>query len=173
MADITGAISGIATTFKVLRGAIDARDDALIRNAQIDMQQQLLEALSTAASQIQTVNALELEAQQLRTQLVQANALHQEAKRELKKRVAYKLAQPAPDKWAYVLASETGTSTETTTYFCATCYAEHLEVPMQYLGGNARTLRCTINGKHSIHIPGDTPPAPQRVVHDTGFGRAW
>ncbi|MFN7155068.1 MAG: hypothetical protein ACK4OE_15395 [Acidovorax sp.] len=165
MNEIAGAIAGLNLAFNVLKGAMAARDDALIKAAQIDLQEKLLNASTTALSQVQSTHALELEAQQLRADLVQANARVQAVERELEKRGAYKMAQPAPGQWARLPVGAVAGSPEDTAYFCATCYSEGKEVPLQYRkagpGYNAG-LYCQVSQGHSLNLGGALPAPPRQ-----------
>lgn len=165
MNEIAGAIAGLNLAFNVLKGAVAARDESLIRSAQIDLQEKLLSASTTALSQVQSTHALELEAQQLRAQLVQANARIQEVERELEKRGAYTLTQPAPGQWARLPVGEVAGSPDSTAYFCATCYGDGKEVPLKYRkpsAGYHALLICPKENAHTLVLGGALPRNPQR-----------
>ena len=167
MTEIAGAMASLNLAFNVLKGAMAARDDALIKTAQIDLQEKLLSASTTALSQVQSTHTLELEAQQLRADLIQANARIQEIERELEKRGAYALAQPVPGQWARIPVGVTPDTPENTAYFCATCYSDGKEVPLQYRkakpGFNAALL-CQANKEHSLNLGGALPAPPPRTM---------
>lgn len=157
---LEAAITGLTATYNVLKGAIAARDDAMIKSAQAELQEKLLDISTTALTQIQSTHALELEAQKLRTQLIKADARVQEIERELEKRTAYEIAQPAPGQWARVPVGTAAGSPETTTYFCATCYAEGKEIPLQYRAaqpGYSAVLKCHVNKSHQLDLGGALP----------------
>lgn len=125
---------------------------------------------------MQNAHTLELEAQKLRTQLVEADARCQGLEAQLKQRAAYKLSQAAPGQWAYTLKGEACGTPETTTYFCPACYAVHLEMPMQYLPagpGTQAMLNCANSTKHALLLGGALPRPPKRSSHSPGIGRDW
>jgi hypothetical protein len=165
---LDAAVTGLTAAYQVLRGAIAARDDALIQRAQYDLQEKLLTVSATALTQLQATHALELETQKLRTELVQADARVQEKERELEKRTAYKMAQPAPGIWARIPVDATAGEPESTAYFCATCYADGKEVPLQYRKagpGYHAGLYCQVNKDHVLNLGGALPaPTPRRLV---------
>lgn len=157
MADIGTAIASLTATAKLLRGA---RDDAKIRDAQIELQQRLSDALTTARSQMQTTHALELEAQQLRTAKLELQAQVEELKRDLEKRLIYRKAQPVPGKWAYLAASDLQDTPATTAYVCSNCYANGKEVLLQYEAAGAgyeAELVCPVDTKHVLRLGGALP----------------
>lgn len=165
MSEFAGAIAGLNAAYNVLKGAVAARDDALIKTAQIDLQEKLLNASTMALSQLQSSHALELEAQQLRAELLQANARIQEVERELEKRGAYRMAQPAPGQWARLPVDEVPGPPDSTAYFCATCYADGKEVPLKFRppgAGYHALLICPKEGSHSLTLGGALPRNPQR-----------
>lgn len=173
---LEAAITGLTATYQVLKGAIAARDEALVKNAQHELQEKLWGMSTTALTHIQALNALELEAQKLRFQLQEAHGRQHSLEAELKQRVAYALAQPAPGKWAYMSVGTLPDQPHNTTYFCAACYAVHLEVPLQYSPagpGCDAMLRCANSPKHMLALGGALPSPPQRTVHSEGFGRDW
>ncbi|RYE43833.1 MAG: hypothetical protein EOP24_26680 [Hyphomicrobiales bacterium] len=164
MADLSTAITAISASVKMLMGAVDARDNALIQKAQYEVQEQLRETLTTSFSQLQTMNALELEAQTLRRQLVEADSREQKLIRELEERSAYRRAQPAPGKWAYVASDQPDATTETTAYFCAACHAEGKHVVLQYHAprpGIHAFLECAIAQAHRVVLGGALPSSPK------------
>lgn len=174
MNEIAGAFAGLNLAFNVLKGALAARDDSLIKSAQIDLQEKLLSASTTALSQVQSTHALELEAQQLRTQLLQAQARVQEVERELENRSAYKLAQPAAGQWARLPVGEVAGPPDSTAYFCATCYGDGKEVPLKYRQPGAGThalLICPKDSAHSLVLGGALPRNPARSVGTTHWMR--
>lgn len=176
MPDLGTAIASISATFNVLKGAMAARDEHLISNAQMELQQKLNDALAMTLTHIQTTHALELEAQKLRAALVQADAQQKELEAKLEKRAHYELSQPALGKWAYTLVGKRTEDAQRTTYFCAACYAQHLEVPLQHVAagpGSSAMLRCPNSPKHALSLGGALPGQPQRVTHSEGFGRDW
>ncbi|RYF41079.1 MAG: hypothetical protein EOO27_46810 [Comamonadaceae bacterium] len=174
MSEIAGAFAGLNLAFNVLKGAVAARDDSLIKSAQIDLQEKLLSASTTALSQVQSTHALELEAQQLRTQLLQAQTRVQEVERELEKRSAYTMAQPAPGQWARLPVNGVAGPPDSTAYFCATCYADGKEVPLKYRppgAGHHALLICPKEGGHSLTLGGALPRNPPRSVASTHWMR--
>lgn len=165
MSEFAGAIAGLNAAYGALKGAIAARDNALVQTAQIDLQEKLLNASTMALSQLQSSHALELEAQKLRAELLQANARIQEVERELEKRGAYVIAQPAPGQWARLPVGTVAGTPENTTYFCATCYADGKEVPLKYQrpgAGYSALLVCPKEAKHTLNLGGALPRNPQR-----------
>ncbi|MDP4074216.1 hypothetical protein [Acidovorax sp. A1169] len=176
MADpITAAISAARFSYDLLSVAIAARDEAKIKSAQQELNERLTSALNTTLSQVQTMHALELETQKLRTELVETKGKNLELVREIEKRRGYVLAQPAPGKWAYTApGSETG-SPESTAYFCATCYAEKREIPLQYSKPRVHVeawLNCPMERKHSLSLGGALPDSG-RPEPDNPFARNW
>lgn len=165
---LEAAITGLTATYNVLKGAIAARDDAMVKSAQAELQEKLLDISTTALTQVQSTHALELEAQKLRTQLIQADARVQEVERELEKRTAYDIAQPAPGQWARIPVGVTPGEPSSTTYFCAACYADGKEVPLQYTKagpGYSAGLHCQLDKGHSLNLGGALPAPPrQRMV---------
>lgn len=160
MNEIAGAITGLTTAYNVLKAAVTARDDAMVKAAQIDMQEKLLNVSTMALSQLQSSHALELEAQELRAKLLQANAHIQDVERRLENRGAYVIAQPAPGQFARLPVGEFAGPADSTAYFCATCYADGKEVPLRYSkpgpGINA-LLTCPMDRKHSLNLGGALP----------------
>lgn len=172
MTEIAGAIASLNLAFNILRGAVEARDDAKIKAAQIDLQEKLLSASTTALSQVQSTHALELEAQTLRTELEQAKARVQTVERELEKRSAYTMAQPAPGKWARIPVGTTAGEPSTTAYFCAACYATGKEVPLQHKNaspGFPAYLVCPMEGTHTLDLGGALPRPPRRITGPGSF----
>ena len=166
MNEIIGAISALKTTVDLMSMAVAARDNAKIQAAQMTLTEQTSRALDMAISQLQAKHAIELEAQKLRTELVEANARTQELERQLERRRMYTLAQPAPGKWAYTHLDTQPGPPETTAYFCAACYATQREVPLQFKKagpGQDAYLSCSVEPKHSLNLGGATPepPAPR------------
>lgn len=164
---IEAALTGFTAAYQALKGAIAARDDALIQKSQLELQEKLLNISMTALSQIQCMHALELEAQKLRTELLEANGKLQEAHRELEKRSAYQIAQPAPGQWARIPVGTDPSHPESTTYFCATCYADGKEIPLQYSKagpGYSAFLTCPVDKAHLLNLGGALPRPPRRSV---------
>lgn len=175
MADLGSAIASISTAFNILKGAVAARDDALITSAQNEMQQRLNDALGMTLSQLQTIHSLELEAQKLRTELEQANSREQRLKSEIEQRRAYKLEQPAPGKWAYVRVEDHAGPPDATAYFCASCKAEHREVPLQYKAATQHygpLLVCPLERRHTMEI-GPALPQSRSPKQNDAFARRW
>lgn len=165
MQEIAGLIAAANSAYTLLSTAISARDDAKVRSAQAEVQQKLGDALSMSISQLQTTHALELEAQKLRTELVEVQRRNQELAHELEQRRAYKLAQPAPGKWAYLRVEDEAGPPETTAYFCATCKAKGQEVPLQHkpaTPGFDALLKCSVDKAHHLDLGGALPIPIQR-----------
>lgn len=119
------AITAVKEGLEILKGAVSARDDSLIRNAEIALQEKLSNVLLTSLSQVEATHSLELEAQQLRMQVQslteQVNAL--KAKQE--ERGRYQLAQVGQigRVYAYELRSTPeAPESEPHHYLCQPCF---------------------------------------------------
>lgn len=175
MSDLVTAITAATTAFNLLKGAVAMRDEKLVATAQAEMQLKLNEASAMSFSQLQDMHSLELETQKLRTELGKANAREERLLAEIEQRRRYKLAQPAPGKWANLRVEDAPGPPETTAYFCTSCQAEKREVPLQFKApspGMSGYLICPVERRHSLDLGGSLPQG-QRPQHDDPFARNW
>ncbi|MDR2333715.1 MAG: hypothetical protein LBE61_09545 [Burkholderiaceae bacterium] len=166
MSTFNAAVVSAKATLELLSIAIKARDQVKIEESISTLRQELLEALTIAYSNVQTANTLELEAQKLRTQLLEAELKQHELEREIERRRAYKLAQPAKGAWAYVLENALAGAPDSTTYFCPACHAEKRDVPMQFRQAAPsipNRLVCPLNKEHVISLGGALPAQTLQV----------
>lgn len=166
MSAFNAAVGSAKATLDLLSIAIKARDQRMIDEAISTLRQELLDALSIATSNVLTINSLELEAQKLRTQLLETELKQHELEREIERRRAYKLSQPAKGTWAYVLENAPTGAPDNTAYFCPACHAEKRDVPMQFRQAAPsipNRLVCPLNKEHFISLGGALPPQSLQV----------
>jgi len=160
---IEAAIASASTTFEVLKAAVSLRNQTQIDEALAKVRAELLEALDTGYSAKKALNELEFETQKLRTEKLELERQKQAAEAELERRASYDLVQPAPGRWAYVREGAATGSPDKTAYFCAACYADKREVPLQHqepTPGTAHRLVCPVQSRHSLHFGDPLPPEP-------------
>lgn len=175
MADISTAITAIATAFGFLKTAVAARDEALITTTQAEIQRQLQEASAMSLTQLRDMHSLELETQKLRTELEKAHAREHRLHAEIEQSRRYKLAQPAPGVWANLRIEDTPGPPDSTAYFCASCQADKREVPMQFKAASAGTsayLICPMERRHALNLGGALAQS-ERPQQDDPFARNW
>lgn len=153
--NIPEALAAAKGAYDLVAIGIAARDDAKVKSALADLQAKLLDALSIAVTQVQSTHALELEVHKLRMEAVKAEARNAELERQLEQRSQYKLTEIAPGKLAQELVEPAGSKASSPKYFCATCYGEGREIPLQFfanpLSGGAQFF-CPSNKSHSIYL---------------------
>jgi len=157
--NITEALTAIKATYDLLSVSVAARDDAKIKIAMSDLLSRLVDASNTALTQIQATHTLEMEVQQLRVQAIQAQARHAELEAQLKQRSQYKLTEVAPGKWVRELMEPADAPKGTPKYFCATCYGEGREIPLEFVKadqyGNSQLLCAAASHAHTLQVSQD------------------
>lgn len=157
--NIPEALSAIKATYDLLSIGVAARDDAKVKNAMSDLLSRLMDASNTALTQIQATHALEMQVQQLRMEAVQAQARQAELEAQLKQRSQYKLTEVATGKWVRELVEPANTSKGSRKYFCATCYGEGREIPLEFVKADqygSPQLLCLSKGTaHTLYVRDD------------------
>lgn len=152
---IAEALVAAKGAYDLIAIGIAARDDAKVKTAMADMQATLLEALSMAVTQVQSTHALELEVQELRMEAIQAKTRYAELERQLEQRSQYRLTEIGSGKWVQQLVDPTADAMASPKYFCATCYSEGKEVPLQFSGESPyfpATLKCRAKSGHDLVV---------------------
>lgn len=153
--NIPEALAAAKGAYDLVAIGVAARDDAKVKSALADLQAKLLDALSIAVTQVQSTHALELEVQKLRMEAVKAEARQSELERQLEQRQQYKLTEVAPGKWVRELVEPAEANMGSPKYFCATCYGEGREIPLDFSPANkygGAQLSCNSNGNHAVFL---------------------
>lgn len=154
--NIPEALAAIKATYDLLSISVAARDEAKVQLAMSDLLSRLMDASNTALAQIQATHALEMEVQQLRMQAIQAQTRHAELEAQLKQRSQYKLTEVAPGKWVRELIEPTDTPEGSRKYFCATCYGQGREIPLEFVKadqyGSAQLLCAAGSNAHTLYL---------------------
>jgi hypothetical protein len=156
--NIPEAIAAAKGAYDLVAVGIAARDDAKVKSALADLQAKLLDALSIAVTQVQSTHTLELELQKLRVDAIKAEARQAELERQLEQRSQYKLTEVAQGKLVRELVEPSKAKVSNPKYFCATCYGEGREIPLNFIakdlyGGSQ--LSCPTNKQHTLHLSQD------------------
>lgn len=159
------ALAAVQATYAVLAGALAARDDAKVKAAMADLQQQLWEASSINLSQLQLLHRLELETQELRVQAANAVRDLEDVKAKAADEAKYHLAEVRTGVWARVLVEDIEKPVERRPNFCPTCYTAGRKTPLQYREaetGVPNRLHCPVQTGHTLTLGGELPlpPAP-------------
>ena len=131
--NIPEALAAAKGAYDLVTIGVAARDDAKVKSALADLQAKLLDALTIAVTQVQSTHALELELQKLRMEAIKAEARQAELERQLEQRSQYKLTEIAPGKWVRELVEPAEADMGSPKYFCATCYGEGREIPLEFV----------------------------------------
>lgn len=153
--NISEALAAAKGAYDLVAIGIEARDDAKVKSALADLQAKLLDALSMAVTQVQSTHALELEVQKLRMEAIQADARQAELKRQLEQRSQYKLTEIAPGKLVRELVEPTEAQMGNPKYFCATCYGEGREIPLEFSAKDqygCSQFACNSNSNHTLYL---------------------
>lgn len=159
--NIPEALAATKAAYDLVALGVAARDEAKVNSALVDLQARLLDALVIATTHVQSMNTLELEVQKLRMEAIEADARQAELERQIKQRSQYKLTEVAPGKLVRELVESTEGQVGNPKYFCATCYGEGREIPLQFhpkpLTGGPK-IECPSNDKHSIYLARESAP---------------
>lgn len=153
--NIPEALAAAKGAYDLVAIGVAARDDAKVKSALADLQAKLLDALSIAVTQVQSTHALELEVQKLRMEAIKAEARHAELERQLEQRGQYKLTEVDPGTWVRELVEPAEEKMERPKYFCATCYGEGKEIPLQFIRDDqygSTQLSCPANSAHALYL---------------------
>lgn len=143
------------SAYDLLAVGVAARDQAKVDAAMADLRQELTSAISMSLAQVRATHALELEVQQLRMESIQAQARYAEMERQLEKRSQYVLSEVSPGKWVRELLETGGDAMGRPKYFCATCYSDGKEVPLQFSAESPyfpATLKCRAKNGHDLSL---------------------
>lgn len=153
--NIPEALAAAKGAYDLVAIGIAARDDAKVKSGLADLQARLLDALVIATTQVQSTHALELEVQKLRVESVKADARQAELERQLEQRSQYKLTEVSAGKMVRELVEPANSSTGSPKYFCATCYGEGKEIPLQFVQGGAYVAqhwKCAAKNGHDLYV---------------------
>ena len=162
--NIPEALAAAKGAYDLVAIGIAARDDAKVKSALADLQAKLLDALVIATTQVQSTHALELELQKLRMEAIKAEARQAELERQLEQRSQYKLTEVAPGKWVRELMEPTEPAMGNPKYFCATCYGEGKEIPLQFIPNGKYTSshwHCKAKAGHDVYV--DSASGPKAI----------
>lgn len=168
--NIPEALAAAKGAYDLVAVGIAARDDAKVKSALADLQAKLLDALSIAVTQVQSTHTLELEVQKLRMEAIKSETREAELKRQLEQRSQYKLTEVAPGKLVRELVDPAEGKVGNPKYFCATCYGEGREIPLNFIAkdlyGGAK-FSCLGNKQHTLYLSSESA-AP--LYPNTGIG---
>lgn len=166
------ALTAARAAYELASVAIDARDDAKIKEAMHELREKLWDTSNTAFSQLQALHSLELETQKLRMQLAEAEREKVQLHTQIKERAMHPLAQVRPGIWAHIRAEDSEKAVEDRPHFCAACYSNGKVVPLRYFkahGELSESWNCPHEGGHRLtYRPQE--PGSKTLGHD---GRHW
>jgi hypothetical protein len=143
--DLSTALSSVSATFGLARAALDARDDAKLRAAMVDMQQQLFEAMSGAAALATRCYELEKARQEAETRAREAEA-------SLREREAHELRPLRPGAYAYAKRGQEPDANGP--WLCQPCYDNGRKVVLRFMPGvggmTVTRWTCPESGGHTI-----------------------
>ena len=115
MLEISGALAGARATVEAIKLGIEARDDAKVKAALVDLQAKLVEAMSTALSLVEKNAALQ-------AALSEAQREKADIQRKVEERASYTLHEIAPGTFVYASQPGSGGRQEPQHYLCQACY---------------------------------------------------
>lgn len=160
MIEIAGALTGAKTLLDMAKAALDARDDAKVRQALIDAQGQLLEAMSAALD-------IKTRASALFEQLEAAKGEVRELKAQIEDRARYALTEIRPGAHAYASKPAQEGQGEPAHYLCQPCYDKGVksvlrsEPPRE---GRNGSYTCPAAQQHTITLSNALPFKPLPIV---------
>jgi hypothetical protein len=147
--EINSALIGVKSLIDLAKAALDARDDAKVKDALISMQDRLYEATSAALSAQEKVAALQDTATKLKDDLREIQAQVHEKER-------YPLAEVRPGAYAYAYHPVDDGKTEPAHYLCQNCYDAKIKSVLRR-STNDRILQCAHNSAHNITLREQDP----------------
>lgn len=158
--DALGAAKG---AYELVAVAIKARDDAKVQSAMADLREKLWEMSTNGLSQIQELHRLELEVQQARMQLMEAQRANADLKAQIEDKAQYQLTEVTAGVWAQVLKDDIQKPVKSRPNFCAACYDTGRKIPLQYREASAgvpNRLTCPVEKEHRLDLGGALPVRP-------------
>lgn len=144
--EIATALSGLKTLVDAAKLALDARDDAKLKEALAGMSERLLTAYGVALETAEK-NA------QLQAALHALNHQHVQLESQLKQKEACTLVPLVPGSFAYKPSDQPGDRPQNTLYYCQNCYDRGVKSVLRYHASfghaNERWI-CAEEGTHSI-----------------------
>jgi hypothetical protein len=144
--DISTALASITAAIDMARAGLEARDNAKVQSALIDVHSKLL-SLSIACTSLSETNFA------LRQALEEANTLNRQLQAKAQERERYVPAEICPGSYAYASKPLDGRQNEPAHYLCQPCYDADVKSVLRHTP--ARTgvdahWTCPANTMHRI-----------------------
>ena len=144
--EIAAALSGLRGLIDTAKIALEARDDAKVKEALAGMSERLLNAYGVALETAEK-NA------QLQATIQALNQKHVELERQLTEKEMCRLVPLGKNSFAYLPAGQLQEGSDRTLYYCQPCYDKGVKSVLRYSPadsyGYARWI-CVEHGGHNI-----------------------
>lgn len=154
MIEIGPALTSAAALLGIARGALDARDDAKVREALTEMQQRLLDAMSGALDMASKAAAFQEAAREAQDELRVLKAKAEE-------RDAYTLAEIRSGAYAYARKNPDGGDHHKAPYFCQPCYDNGVKAILRLVSAKVAAdarWECPTEKQHGFLVPNTAIP---------------
>ena len=157
LVEMGSALASARSLVDLAKSAIDARDDAKVRSALIELQAKLMDAMS-AALLAQEKNA------SLHQQVTSLQGQVQDLKLQLENRQRYRLTPICPGAYAYTDAPGQSGQDAHAHYLCQPCFDKGAKSVLRYSHpkpGVNGAWTCPESSAHRIEHPNSAGPLPK------------